>query len=60
MSNLIKPYVISVWDDVWVEAESCFKEFRLGIIGTDTMTYQGRALTPELTRNVNGTKKLTV
>lgn len=58
MSNLIKPYVISVWDDVWIEAESCFKEFRLGIIGTDTMSYQGRALTPQLTRNVNGTKKL--
>ena len=58
MSNLIKPYVISVWDDVWIEAESCFKEFRLGIIGADNMTYQGRALTPQLTRNVNGTKKL--
>ena len=58
MSNLIKPYVISVWDDVWIEAESCFKEFRLGIIGADTMTYQGRALAPQLTRNVNGTKKL--
>ena len=59
MSNLIKPYEISVWDDVWDSTAGKFKEKRLGIIGTHTMNALTRALEPNLTRNVNGTKKLT-
>ena len=44
MSILIKPYEISVWDDVL--QNGVFVEKRLGIIGSDKMTYQGRALEP--------------
>ena len=54
MSNLVKPYEISVWDDVW---EGKFIEKKLLVIGTDEMTSLNRALEPVLTRNVNGTKK---
>jgi hypothetical protein len=57
MSNLVKPYEISVWDDVFVEGE--LVEKRLGVIGSDTMLTQARALEPVLTRNVNGVKTLT-
>jgi hypothetical protein len=57
MSNLIKPYTISVWDDVW-EGDK-FVEKRLGVIGSDKMMAQCRAIEPNLTRNVNGSKKLT-
>lgn len=59
MSILKKPYEISVWDDVWDESKGKFVEKRLGIVGTDTMEYQGRAIEPNFTRNVNGVKKLT-
>jgi hypothetical protein len=57
MSILKKPYTISVWDDVWNAATGKFEEQRLGIIGADNMLYQGRAIEPNLVRNVNGTKK---
>lgn len=57
MSILKKPYTISVWDDVWNAATGKFEEQRVGIIGADNMLYQGRAIEPNLVRNVNGTKK---
>lgn len=55
MSILVKPYEISVWQDIWQGDKFC--EQRLGIIGTNEMLYQGRAIEPNLVRNVNGTKK---
>lgn len=57
MSNLVKPYEISVWDDIWDSDEEKFVEKKLLVIGTDEMTSLNRALEPVLTRNVNGTKK---
>ena len=55
MSILKKPYTISVWDDVW-DGEK-FVEKRLGVIGSDKMIAQCRAIEPNLVRNVNGSKK---
>ena len=55
MSILTKSYEISVWDDVLEGGQ--FVEKRLGVIGSDKMIAQCRALEPTLTRNVNGTKK---
>ena len=57
MSILTKPYTITVWRDEWDTANKKFVEKRIGIIGTDKMTAQCRALEPTLTRNVNGVKK---
>lgn len=59
MSILVKPYEISVWEDWWDSETGRFVEKRLGIIGSDKMTAQCRALTPKFTKNVNGVKKLT-
>jgi hypothetical protein len=59
MSILKKPYQISVWDDVWDREKGKFVERRIGIIGSDKMEAQSRAFSPNLTRNTNGTKKLT-
>ena len=55
MSILNRPYEISVWDDV-LGVDGKFTEKRLGIIGSDKMLSQSRALKPQLGRNVNGTK----
>lgn len=57
MSILKKPYEISVWDDVWEDGQ--FIETKLGIIGSDKMIAQCRAIEPNLVRNTNGSKKLT-
>ena len=59
MSKLIKPYEISIWDDVWDAKKGKFIEKRYAVIGSDTMTSQNRVLEPSLTKGVNGTKKLT-
>lgn len=59
MSNLIKPYTISVWDDVWDEDIKSFKERKYAVIGSDTMQSQNAVIDPILSRNVNGTKRLT-
>lgn len=59
MSNLIKPYTISVWDDVWDEDTKSFKERKYAVIGSDTMQSQNAVIDPILSRNVNGTKRLT-
>jgi hypothetical protein len=37
MSNLIKPYEISVWDDIWSEKEEKFVERKVCTIGTNEM-----------------------
>ena len=58
MTNLIKPYEIAIYTDK-VGDSGTFEEERICIIGSDQMTFQGRALEPELTRNVNGQNKLT-
>ena len=57
MSILVKPYVISVWDDVWDTTQQKFVEKRLAIIGTNEMQSQNKVIEPILTRNVNGVKK---
>lgn len=57
MSILVKPYEISVWDDVW--ENDGFVEKRLGVIGSNEMIAQCRVMEPNLVRNVNGVKKLT-
>ena len=59
MSILRKPYEISIWDDIWDVGQQKFVENRYAIIGSNTMQSQNRVLEPNLTRNVNGTKKLT-
>lgn len=59
MSILRKPYEITIWDDVWDSAEGKFVERRIGVIGSDKMEAQCRVHSPNLTRNTNGTKKLT-
>jgi hypothetical protein len=56
MSILKKPYEVSVWEDVWNSSSNSFVEERIGIIGSNTMTGQGRVLEPELVKNVNGSK----
>ena len=56
MSILVKPYKISVWEDQW--ENSVLQEKCIATIGSNEMTYQGRALEPTLVRNVNGQKKL--
>ena len=57
MSVLKKPYEISLWTDECVEGK--YAEKRLMTIGSSTMTSQNRAFDPELTQNINGSKKLT-
>jgi hypothetical protein len=59
MGILKKPYEITVWEDIWDSGKGKFIEQRIGIIGADSMQYQGRAIEPNLTRNANGTKKFT-
>lgn len=59
MSILKKPYEISVWEDEWDESTGKFVEKKICAIGSDTMTSQSRATSPNLIRNVNGSKRLT-
>ena len=58
MTNLIKPYEIAIYDDK-IGENGNFQEERICIIGSDQMTFQGRALEPELVRSANGQTKLT-
>ena len=37
MSNLIRPYEISIWDDVWDNAKGSFVEKKVCTIGADKM-----------------------
>lgn len=56
MSILTKDYEISVWEDRW--EDGYLVEKKVCTIGSNSMTSQSRAIDPVLTRNVNGTKKL--
>jgi hypothetical protein len=55
MSILNSSYEISVWLDKLVGGT--FQEERICVIGSDTMLFDGRAIEPRLTRNINGEKK---
>lgn len=63
-----EPYEISIWKDTLIPAvyesgnlvqEAYFKEEKLVVIGSDTMTSTCRAFEPRLVENVNGTNILT-
>jgi hypothetical protein len=56
MSILTSNYEISVWEDVLIDGK--FVERRVVVIGSDTMTYQGKAIEPQFTKRANGEKKL--
>jgi hypothetical protein len=56
MSGLNSSYEISVWLDK-LGSDGKFHEERICVIGSDSMLYQGRAIEPLLTRNINGEKK---
>jgi hypothetical protein len=58
MSILKSYYEISVWEDK-IDSNGLPTEKRICLIGSSDMEYQGRVLNPTLTRNVNGSKKLT-
>ena len=58
MSVLVKPYEISVWEDVWDNSSKKFVEKKLLTIGSHLMKSQNRVLNPDFVTNVNGTKKL--
>ena len=57
MSILTKPYEISIWNDVWDVAQNRFVEQKLGVIGSNEMFSECRALEPTLSRATNGVKK---
>ena len=54
MSILKRNYEISIWDDILINGE--LQEVRWGVIGSDKMISQSRALKPILGRNINGCK----
>ena len=59
---LKKPYEISIWDDELVTLnnnQTYYKERKIAIIGTDTMTAPSKVFSPVLTLNINGEKTLT-
>ena len=57
-------YEISLWEDVLIpqdlenEIPSYYREQKIGIIGSNTMTTNCRAYEPQLIENVNGTNTL--
>lgn len=63
MEQFKDAYEISLWEDVPVAASGSgnneipahYEEEKIGVIGSDTMTAQWRAIEPRLTQNVNGT-----
>jgi hypothetical protein len=59
MAILKKPYELSLWREVWDDDNQYFDEQKISVIGSDDMVSQDRAIEPVLTRNVNGSKKLT-
>jgi hypothetical protein len=54
MSILLKPYEISLWNDVWDASKNKYSEKRVATIGSDKMHSQSRAQEPKLVRKVNG------
>lgn len=58
MENLlIKPYEISVWEDVLV-SDGYYKENKIAIIGSDTMTGPDKIYEPIFDKKANGEKTL--
>lgn len=61
--HLIKPYELSIWEDRLITSEDnttkYFQEFKIAVLGSDTMTSPQKAMNPVLTENVNGEKTLT-
>lgn len=56
MSIIKSPYEISIWRDVLKDGVP--KEQKVCVIGSDKMTSQSRAFSPNFVRNANGEKKL--
>ena len=58
---LIKPYEISVWEDELVtqNGKSFYKENKLAVIGSNTMSGPNKIYEPVFTKNSNGEKTLT-
>lgn len=62
MAILRKPYEISVWEDILVAEHeengevipSHYQENRIMVIGSDEMTSPNKAISPVLTKNING------
>lgn len=54
-------YTLPIWDSniTYYDRFIKFKESKLGVIGSDTMTSESRAIEPCLTSNINGTNTLT-
>ena len=63
MEQFKDAYEISLWGDVYKNAEGAtpahYEEEKIGVIGSDLMTAQWRAVEPKLTQNVNGTNTFT-
>lgn len=60
--RLIKPYEISVWEDVltqYGEDDYRFEEKKLAVIGSDTMTGFNKVYDPVFNKKSNGEKTLT-
>ena len=59
--QLIKPYEISIWEgQIVTEGEkSYYKESKIAVIGSDTMTAPNRVYSPVFKKKVNGEKTLT-
>ena len=58
MAIIKKPYEISVWDEKLGD-NGQKTEIKRAIIGAHDMSYIGRATSPKLTKNLNGTHTLT-
>ena len=62
--KLIKPYEISVWEDRLTQIEGSspaqyeFKEQKIAVIGSDTMTGLNKAYNPVFHKKANGEKTL--
>lgn len=58
--RLIKPYEISVWEDKLIQngAEYEFKEIKLAVVGSDTMTGYNKIYNPVFNKKTNGEKSL--
>ena len=59
--ELIRPYEISLWESRLVieNGDSYYKEEKIAVIGSDTMTAPIRAYSPVFKKKVNGEKTLT-
>ena len=58
MAIIKKPYEISIWDEKLGD-NGQKTEIKRAIIGAHDMSYIGRATSPKLTKNLNGTHTLT-